>query len=278
MKYYLIDDDELIIRILENIIDEENLGEIVGFNSNSQKALEEIPFLAPDVVLIDLLMPEIDGISLVKKIKNKVNVKIIMISQVDERKLISKAYEAGIDFYIRKPINKIELKKVLDNINKILDYENKFEIMKDIFNSEFNSNVKMINTLTMRIDNITFIFSKLGIAGEKGAKDILKICEYLIKENKSTYDYNLQEICKKLSESPRAMEQRIRRTINKSLLNIASLGLEDYLNEVFTRYSNTLFDFENVKAEMDYIRGKRKSGGKINVKKFIDNIIIFSEY
>ncbi|BEP29136.1 response regulator [Helicovermis profundi] len=279
MKYYLIDDDELIIRILENIIEEECLGEIIGFNSSSKVALEEIPFLSPDVILIDLLMPDMDGINLVKEIKKRsVKSKIVMISQVDEKTLISKAYESGIDFYIHKPINKIELKKVLDNINKISEYENKFEIMKGVFNSEFNKTLNAPSLIKTRVDNITFIFSKLGIVGEKGAKDLLQICEYLIKEKKTTYDLNLQEICKDLTKNPRAMEQRIRRTINKSLLNIASIGLEDYLNDVYTRYSNTLFDFENVKAEMDYLRGKKETGGKINVKKFIDNIIIFSEY
>ncbi len=80
-----------------------------------------------------------------------------------------------------------------------------------------------------------------------------------------------------LSDNPKAMEQRVRRAINKGLINIASVGIEDYMNENFIRYSNSLYDFENVKAEMDYIRGKRDSGGKISVKRFIENMLLVSE-
>lgn len=283
MKYYLIDDDEMVLRILEDIIEDENLGEIIGSNSNSEFAMNEIKILKPDAILIDLLMPVVDGIRLVQQMKSiSSNSKFVMISQVNDKSMISKAYEAGIEFYIQKPINKIELVKVLENINKMIDLENKFNLMKGIFDTNLigNTHVDVAESETVkdRIQNITYIFTKLGIAGEKGSKDILTLCEYLLSNQGSSYDVRLQDICNQISDNPRAMEQRIRRTINKGLSNIANLGLEDYMNDVFTAYGNALFDFENVKAEMDYVRGKRDSGGKINVKKFIDNLIIASEY
>lgn len=283
MKYYLVDDDEMVLRILEDIIEDENLGEIIGSNSNSEFAMNEIKILKPDAILIDLLMPVVDGIKLVQQMKNiSSNSKFVMISQVNDKSMISKAYEAGIEFYIQKPINKIELVKILENINKMIDLENKFNLMKGIFDTNLIGNTQIdvseSETVKDRIQNITYIFTKLGIAGEKGSKDILTLCEYLLSNQGSSYDVRLQDICNQISDNPRAMEQRIRRTINKGLSNIANLGLEDYMNDVFTAYGNALFDFENVKAEMDYVRGKRDSGGKINVKKFIDNLIIASEY
>ena len=70
------------------------------------------------------------------------------------------------------------------------------------------------------------------------------------------------------------MEQRIRRTINKGLTNISYMGIEDYMNEIYATYSNSLFNFEDVKAEMDKIRGKNTWGGKVNIKKFIDGLMI----
>ena len=73
------------------------------------------------------------------------------------------------------------------------------------------------------------------------------------------------------------MEQRIRRAINKALVNLANLGIEDYMNDNFVRFSNSLFNFEDVKSEMDYIRGKKSTGGKISVKKFIDGLMFYSE-
>ena len=87
----------------------------------------------------------------------------------------------------------------------------------------------------------------------------------------------LKDLSHDLSSNPKAMEQRIRRTINKGLSNIANLGIEDYLNETYVKYSNTLFDFDQVRLEMEYIRGKKSAGGKINIKKFMDNLILLAE-
>ncbi len=71
----------------------------------------------------------------------------------------------------------------------------------------------------------------------------------------------------------------MRRSIAIGMSNIANLGLEDYMNETFIEYSNSLFNFEQVRLEMEYIRGgKAKKGGSINVKKFIVGLISYCEY
>ena len=59
--------------------------------------------------------------------------------------------------------------------------------------------------------------------------------------------------------------------------NLSHLGIEDFMNETYTLYSGTLFSFEDVKAEMDYLRGKRSSGGKGSIKKFIDGLMLEAE-
>jgi two-component system response regulator YcbB len=72
------------------------------------------------------------------------------------------------------------------------------------------------------------------------------------------------------------MEQRVRRAVERGLRHIASLGAEDYGNETFTRYASALFSFPEVRAEMDYMRGKG-GGGKVNLKKFLDGMLILIE-
>ena len=54
------------------------------------------------------------------------------------------------------------------------------------------------------------------------------------------------------------------------------LGLEDYANEIFTRYSARLFSFQEVRAEMVRLQGKGP-GGKVNLKKFLDGLLILAE-
>lgn len=275
MKFYLVDDDLMVIKILENIIEEQRLGDVIGYSTDSTECINEILIKKPNIVLVDMLMPQKDGSMLVSEIKSKnEEIKFIMISQITTKNLISKAYSAGIEFFINKPINKIEVTNVIQKLADTIKMEKKFKIIEEMFVSAGGNNG---TTQKDQLYNIRHVFSKLGIMGEKGSEDVVKICEYMLRNNIKSFDFKVRDICEKLSDNPKAMEQRLRRAINKGLINIANVGIEDYMNETFMRYSNSIYDFENVKAEMDYIRGKRKTGGKISVKRFIDNLILMSE-
>lgn len=276
VNFYIVDDDISIVKILENIIEDKNLGEVIGYSLGGEKCIYDIILKKPSIVIIDLLMPEKDGIEIVKEIKKiRQDIKFIMISQVSSKDMIAKAYTQGVEFFISKPINIIEVVGVINNIKEKIEMEKTLNNIKSMF-SDLNLN-KYDARNNSNISNIRFILSKLGIAGEMGSKDIIKVCEYLINKGEKHLNYKISEICKTLSDNPKAMEQRIRRAINKALSNIASLGIEDYMNDYFSTYSNSLFNFEDVKAEMDCIRGKNTSGGKISVKKFIEGLLIQNE-
>ncbi len=272
MRFVIVDDDHKIIRIMESIIQSSSLGEVVGVCHEGRKVVQMVSDLEPDIVLIDLLMPEVDGIAIVSALQSLSKIpKCIMISQVTNKNMISKAYESGIEFFINKPINRNEVAKVIEKVTEKIDLETKFEIMGNMFRTN-ERKIERPKDDPMRA--IKLIFSKLGIMGEKGTEDILAICSYMIENKQSSFDFKVKDICKELSDNPKAMEQRLRRAINKGLINLANIGIEDYMNEIFLAYSNSLYDFQNVKAEMDYIRGKRSSGGKISIRRFIENIIL----
>lgn len=67
MNFYLIDDDPNILNILKLIITNRRLGIVCGTGSTGIEGLEDIRVLKPDIVIVDLLMPEMDGISFVEK-------------------------------------------------------------------------------------------------------------------------------------------------------------------------------------------------------------------
>lgn len=284
MKFYIVDDDLSIIHALEEIIEEENLGEIMGYSQDGETACNDLILMHPDIVLVDLLMPEKDGAKLVQELSPELpDTHFIMISQVSTKSLIAKAYDAGIEFFISKPINRIEVLKVVQNIIEKIHMQRKFNMIETIFKTSAAtgkptafSEIKE-DHVDHEIRKIKIIFSKLGIMGEKGGDDIICICQQILRKGDKNADISVRDFCEMLSENPKAMEQRIRRAINRGLVNIANLGIEDYMNDVFIRYSSALYDFENVKAEMDYIRGKRRDGGKINVRKFIENLLLHKD-
>ena len=274
MRIYIVEDDISIISILEDIIETHNLGEICGDCGGEVANISDILRCKPDVVLVDFFMPVMDGVEVVNEIR-KLNssIKFIMISQVSSKELIGKAYTAGINFFIQKPINLIEVKTVLGNLNTQLENEKMLENIRKMF----------VTNVPLQIEpaiedeyskKIRMILSHIGMSGEKGCGDIISICEYLHHNNIPVSQISVSQMCEAVNASPKNMEQRVRRAIAAGMNNIAHMGIEDFMNETFMRYSSTLFSFEDVRSEMDYIRGKSLYSGKISIKKFIDGLML----
>ncbi|SKC39063.1 response regulator [Maledivibacter halophilus] len=288
-SFYIVDDDPGIRRILSNIIDNYRLGYVIGQAKDGKEAINEIEELIPDIALVDLLLPSADGIEIVKKIKNKnINTQLIMISEVTSKEMISDAYKSGIEFFINKPINVIEVVSIVENAIETLNLKKALTLIGKTMK---NSNYRIFKDNTNNVENdikeeIGKVFSDIGILGEAGSNDLMNIIKIIADERKQLgvkfHKYRASDLYRKLNQkykdenkpvvSVKAIEQRVRRVIQSSLENIASLGIEDYGNIKFEKYSTSLFDFTEVKRQMDYIRKKSSYRGKISVKKFIEGI------
>lgn len=276
MKIFIVDDNVNIVKILEKIIYDKELGEVVGKAFNGEEALEKIEAIRPDIVLLDFLMPSMDGISLLKEIKKKhPGIQYIMISEVSSKELISKAYNNGIEFFISKPIDAVEVQAVIKNVIFKLEMNKKLEIIQGIFSERKHSHVIHEEDNSVGIKRV---LQRLGILSESGSQDIINAALYLIENNQSTSDITIIDLCGYISsENAKIVEQRMRRAAAVGMKNIAHIGIEDYMNEIFTEYSNGLYNFDQLKIEMDYIREKSKKRGKVNLKKFIDGIIYYGK-
>lgn len=275
MKIFIVDDNENVIRILEQIIMDKELGEVIGTAEDGIVASGEIDNLNPDIVLVDLLMPGLDGINLVKELKKiRPNIHFIMISQVTSKDMVSKAYDVGIEYFINKPIDAIEVQAIIRKVIEKIEMNEKLRQIESLFSGGANKGPRKTK------DNVTEVkrvMQRVGILGETGSQDIINVVKYLMDINKNMSDLTVQEVCSNFTQHPKTMEQRIRRTAATGLINLASLGVEDYMNEIFTEYSNSLYSFEQVKVEMDYIRDEGDNRGAVNIKKFIDGLLYYGE-
>ena len=109
-----MDDDRASRMMLKNIITEGDLGVVIGEAESGTKGLKSIMSMHPDVVLIDFLMPELDGIETIEHLKKDgFEGQFIMISQVVNKEMVAEAYEKGVEFFIHKPINRVEVRSIL---------------------------------------------------------------------------------------------------------------------------------------------------------------------
>jgi len=281
MKFYILDDLVASVKVLENIVESKDLGEVVGTATDPEKAIPEILVKAPDIVLVDLLMPKKDGISVVREIRDQnPDISFIMVSQVADKNMISDAYNAGIEFFITKPNNRIEIEKVIRNV---IEKRRMAEALKGIRavigDSEGPDSLKPQqppqDDLAARARRI---LGSIGMLGESGTKDILKVLEML---DHNGWHYNSKETLNAYAESlesdPKIVKQRIRRAVKKGLTNIASLGVEDYYGDDFNEYARTLFNFDAVRSEMDLLRGRSAYGGSPSIGKFFEGLEMLCE-
>ncbi|HQE24153.1 MAG TPA: response regulator [Syntrophomonadaceae bacterium] len=118
-KRVLIVDDAAFMRMMIKDILTKNGYEVVGEAENGLVAVEKYRDLKPDLVTMDITMPEMDGITAVKEIKSfDASAKIIMCSAMGQQAMVIDAIQAGAKDFIVKPF---QPERVLEAVSKALD-------------------------------------------------------------------------------------------------------------------------------------------------------------
>ncbi len=121
----LVDDEEEIIRIIMKKLDWDSMGlKIVGHAGNGVEALEMAEELRPDIVMTDIKMPYMDGLTLCRELKKlSRTTKVIIFSGFDEFEYAKEAIRMEAEQYLLKPVNAAELREVFERIKADLDRE-----------------------------------------------------------------------------------------------------------------------------------------------------------
>lgn len=142
-KLILVDDEEEERKGIINKIEWDKYGfEIVGEAENGIEALEIAERVEPDIVITDIRMPFMDGLTLCSKIRNMhPNTKIIILTGFDQFEYAQKAIKFDVIEYILKPVSSRELLEVLIKVKKKMDDEiaqkKDIEILKEYYNKSF---------------------------------------------------------------------------------------------------------------------------------------------
>ena len=114
----LVVDDAAFMRMMVKDILSKNGYEVVGEAENGMKALEKYQELKPDLVTMDITMPEMDGISAVKEIKKvDPNAKIVMCSAMGQQAMVIEAIQSGAKDFIVKPF---QADRVIEAVKKVV--------------------------------------------------------------------------------------------------------------------------------------------------------------
>ncbi|MFW5648927.1 MAG: response regulator [Candidatus Alkaliphilus sp. MAG34] len=116
----LVDDENTILRLLRDRLS--NIGYNVVMAKNGSSAIELVKRVSPDVVILDLILPDMDGLEVCRQIKKGgplCSTKIIILSKKKEKSDIAKGLYAGADDYLTKPFSMVELEaRIMRVLNK----------------------------------------------------------------------------------------------------------------------------------------------------------------
>ncbi|MCT4564070.1 MAG: response regulator [Maledivibacter sp.] len=114
----LIVDDAAFMRMMIRDVLSKNGYEILGEAENGQKAIEKFKELNPDLVIMDITMPEVDGIQAVKEIKKiSPDAKVVMCSAMGQQAMVIEAIQAGARDFIVKPF---QADRVIEAVKKVI--------------------------------------------------------------------------------------------------------------------------------------------------------------
>lgn len=117
-KKVLIVDDAAFMRMMLKDILTKNGYEVVGEAENGAKAVEKYKEVTPDLVTMDITMPEMDGISALKNIRSiDSNAKVVMCSAMGQQAMVIEAIQAGAKDFIVKPF---QADRVLEAVKKVI--------------------------------------------------------------------------------------------------------------------------------------------------------------
>jgi two-component system, sensor histidine kinase and response regulator len=125
----IVDDQPDNFDVIETLLFRENYQ--LHYASSGIKALERIDTIQPDVILLDVMMPDLDGVTVCRRIKEQAkwqHIPIIIVTALDSKEDLALCLKAGADDFISKPVNGLELRA---RVRSMLRIKKQYDALKE---------------------------------------------------------------------------------------------------------------------------------------------------
>jgi len=163
IKVLIADDNYDLAGPLSEFLNLQSDMEVIGCYKNGLEVMQAMKIHQADILLLDVIMPEADGITVLEALKNEPNMykrpkNIIMFTAFNQEKVMSKAAELGASYFIMKPF---EMKKIIDTIRDV--HENySYSLKNDQTNPSFSAVNQMNDSFDLEAE-ITYVLHEIGV-------------------------------------------------------------------------------------------------------------------
>lgn len=229
-KVVLIDDNVEFVEMLKKTIDSEDDFEVVGIAHNGLEGLEIIERVNPDLVLLDVVMPMLDGIGVLETAKEKGIMKetiFIVISAVGMEKITNKAISLGAFYYILKPI---QLSIIMNRIRQFCDIGDVSMNRSSI--SDLAGGYLSKNNFNLE-EKISEIVDMIGVPVHVKGYHYIKLAISMAYRDVTYLNRMTKGMYPEIADKYNATASRVERAIRNAIEITLSRGNLDYINDVF---------------------------------------------
>lgn len=226
----IADDNEDFCDILKEYLEKQQDIEVIGIAQDGLKAIELINSTRPDVVILDIIMPHLDGLGVLERL-SEMNLqkvpKVIILSAVGQDKITQRAINLGADYYVVKPF---DFEVFIERIRQLMNETSSPKIKK-----RFNYNVPsaLITNNTSLEAEITNIIHEIGVPAHIKGYLYLREAITMVVENVELLSAVTKELYPSIAKRFNTTPSRVERAIRHAIEVAWSRGKVDTINNLF---------------------------------------------
>ncbi|WP_407308711.1 sporulation transcription factor Spo0A [Desulfosporosinus sp. SB140] len=214
IKIIVADDNRNLCQMLQNYLQSQEDVVIVGVANNGLEAWELIQTQEPDLIILDLVMPNLDGLGVLERVNSRTSMvrpKIIMLTAFGQESLTHQAMLLGVDYFILKPFDLDILSKRIRSLT---------QDMPTAAPAQFNTSSPVVTTVGSGLNlsvEVTTMMHQIGIPAHVKGYQYIRDAILMVVEDVSLLGAVTKElypgIAKKFDTAPSRVERGIRHAI-----------------------------------------------------------------
>ncbi len=225
----IADDNERMLRLLGDIVSSDDELQVVGTAKDGEEAYLMIKEKEPDVVLLDIVMPKLDGLGVLDKVNKdssiKKSVSFVMISAIGQEKITEDAFAKGADYFIMKPFDN---DMVIDRIKHIRQQKSSKEHRK----INAYEKVQMISPQSLEAE-VTEIIHEIGVPAHIKGYQYLREAIIMSVNDMDMLNSITKILYPGIAKKFQTTSSRVERAIRHAIEVAWSRGKMDTIDELF---------------------------------------------
>ena len=226
----IADDNERMVEILDSIVKKDNEIRIVGKANNGEDVYHMIKEKEPDVVLLDLIMPKLDGLSVMERINQdqtiKKHPKFIVISAIGQEGITEDAFNLGAHYYIMKPFDN---DMVLNRVRAIKNHANIRQAK-----APTNKNAELGLSVENLEGEVTDMIHEVGVPAHIKGYHYLRDAILMVIEDPDMLNSITKILYPTIAKRNQTTPSRVERAIRHAIEVAWSRGNMDIINTLFS--------------------------------------------